>query len=419
MAAAGISQLGFVTWDRDTPTGGTVYDQNLVTELRALGIAVRLHQLAGPWPETDASTQANLAQSLRAQPACLVDGILAGASPEVVAAAVESGHAVTLVVHLPISDELGLDPARRERYAALEGQAVRAASGVVCPSHWCAAELRQRYGRSDLGVAIPGVTPAPAAPGSQHSGGAPRLLTLASLTPTKDQLTLVRAFARLTDLAWSADLVGFDVADPGYAARVRHEVAEAGLKDRISVTGALTGSALDQRWDAADLLVLPSRVETFGLVVTEALARGIPAIVSAGTGAVEALQQGATVPTDAVQGTAGPTDAMQGTAGPTDAMPGTAGPTDAMPGTAVPPGDPTALAAVLRRWLTEPTLRRAWQQSALARRGNLPGWQRTAEAVLSYLERPQQPLSTPTGSPPALPPMTPPVPPRPAPSFRS
>ena len=409
MAAAGISQLGFVTWDRDTPTGGTVYDQNLVTELRALGIAVRLHQLAGPWPETDASTQANLAQALRAQPACLVDGILAGASPEVVAAAVESGHAVTLVVHLPISDELGLDPARRERYAALEGQAVRAASGVVCPSHWCAAELRQRYGRSDLGVAIPGVTPAPAAPGSQHSGGAPRLLTLASLTPTKDQLTLVRAFARLTDLAWSADLVGFDVADPGYAARVRHEVAEAGLKDRISVTGALTGSALDQRWDAADLLVLPSRVETFGLVVTEALARGIPAIVSAGTGAVEALQQGATVPTDAVQGTAGPTDAMQGTAGPTDAM----------PGTAVPPGDPTALAAVLRRWLTEPTLRRAWQQSALARRGNLPGWQRTAEAVLSYLERPQQPLSTPTGSPPALPPMTPPVPLRPAPSFRS
>ena len=399
MAAAGISQLGFVTWDRDTPTGGTVYDQNLVTELRAVGIAVRLHRLAGPWPETDASTQANLARALRAQPACLVDGILAGASPEVVAAAVESGHAVTLVVHLPISDELGLDPARRERYAALEGQAVRAASGVVCPSHWCAAELRQRYGRSDLGVAIPGVTPAPAAPGSQHSGGAPRLLTLASLTPTKDQLTLVRAFARLTDLAWSADLVGFDVADPGYAARVRHEVAEAGLKDRISVTGALTGSALDQRWDAADLLVLPSRVETFGLVVTEALARGIPAIVSAGTGAVEALQQGATVPTDAVQGTAGPTDAM--------------------PGTAVPPGDPTALAAVLRRWLTEPTLRRAWQQSALARRGNLPGWQRTAEAVLSYLERPQQPLSTPTGSPPALPPMTPPVPPRPAPSFRS
>jgi glycosyltransferase involved in cell wall biosynthesis len=385
MAAAGIPQLGFVTWDRDIPTGGTVYDQNLVTELRALGIPIRLHRLAGPWPEADASTQANLARALRAQPACLVDGILAGASPEVIAAAVESGHAVTLVVHLPISDELGLDPARRERYAALESQAVRAASGVVCPSRWCAAELRRRYGRSDLGVAVPGVTPAPAARGSQRSG-LPRLLTLASLTPTKDQITLVRALAQLSDLGWLADLVGFDLADLGYAARVRHEVAEVGLADRIRVTGALTGSALDQRWDAADLLVLPSRIETFGLVVTEALARGIPAIVSASTGAVEALQQGATLPTDA------------------------------MPGTAVPPGDPTTLAAVLRRWLTEPTLRLAWKQSALARRGNLPGWQRTAEAVLSYLQRRQQPSSTPTGSPLGLPPTTPPAPP---PSTRS
>jgi glycosyltransferase involved in cell wall biosynthesis len=289
------------------------------------------------------------------------------------------------VVHLPISDELGLDPARRERYAALEAQAVRAASGVVCPSRWCAAELRRRYGRSDTGVAVPGVTPAPAARGSQHSG-LPRLLTLASLTPTKDQVTLVRALAQLSDLGWLADLVGFDLADPGYAARVRHEVAEVGLVDRIRVTGALTGSALDQQWDAADLLVLPSRIETFGLVVTEALARGIPAIVSASTGAVEALQQGATLPTDA------------------------------MPGTAVPPGDPTTLAAVLRRWLTEPTLRLAWKQSALARRGNLPGWQRTAEAVLSYLQRRQQPSSTPTGSPLGLPPTTPPAPP---PSARS
>jgi glycosyltransferase involved in cell wall biosynthesis len=208
------------------------------------------------------------------------------------------------------------------------------------------------------------------------------------LTPTKDQVTLVRAFAQLTDLAWLADLVGLDMADQGYAARVRHEIFEVGLADRIRVTGALTGPSLDQRWDAADLLVLPSRVETFGLVVTEALARGIPAIVSAGTGAVEALQQGATLPTDA------------------------------MPGTAVPPGDPTTLAAVLRRWLTEPTLRRAWRQSALARRGNLPGWQTTAEAVLSYLERPPQPSSTPAGSPPALPPTTPPGSPRSAPSFR-
>jgi glycosyltransferase involved in cell wall biosynthesis len=376
-----MPSLGFVTWDNDAPTGGTVYDRKLITELRALGIAVRQHELAGPWPEADASAQAELARALRAQPACLVDGILVGAAPDVVVAAVEAGHAVTMVVHLPISDELGLHPKRRERYAALEAQAVHAASGVVCPSHWGAAELRRRYGRTDIEVAAPGVEPAPAARGSLHAG-LPRLLTLASLTPTKDQITLVRALARLTDLGWLADLVGFDLADPGYAARVRHEVAKAELADRIRITGPLIGPALDQRWDAADLLVLPSRVETFGLVVTEALAHGIPAIVSAGTGAVEALEQGATAQSRTT------------------------------PGAAIRPGDPAPLADVLREWLTRPELRRAWREAALARRATLPGWQQTAAAVLSYLKRPRQPSLTRAGSPPASPPTTPPAPPR-------
>ena len=76
------------------------------------GIDVRLHQLAGPWPEGDASTHATLARALRAAPACLVDGIVGCGSPEVVVAAVESGHAVTIMVHLPIGDEFGLEPAR-------------------------------------------------------------------------------------------------------------------------------------------------------------------------------------------------------------------------------------------------------------------------------------------------------------------
>ena len=131
MTAAGGTLLGFVTWDRDEPTGGNVYNRALITELRALGMDVRLQELAGPWPDGDASTHLALARSLRATPACLVDGIVASGSPDVVAAAVESGHAVTIVVHLPISDELSLEPAQRQRYALLESRAARA-SGVLC-----------------------------------------------------------------------------------------------------------------------------------------------------------------------------------------------------------------------------------------------------------------------------------------------
>jgi glycosyltransferase involved in cell wall biosynthesis len=386
MPAAGSPPLGFLTWDRQNPTGGNVYNRALIAELRALGIDVRLQRLAGPWPDGDASTHLALARALRATPASLVDGIVACGSPDVVAAAVEAGHVVSIVVHLPLSDELGIEPARRERYALLESQAVHAASGVLCSSRWAAAELNSRYGLGDVGVAVPGVTPAGVARGSQDFGP-PRLLSLASLTPTKDQLTLIRALAQLADLPWTADLVGSDRADLGYAAQVRAEIAAAGLAERIMVPGALVGQALDQKWRDADLLVLTSRVETYGLVVTEALARGIPAIVSAGTGAVEALQEGAT--------------------------------TAETPGTAVPAADPQSLAAVLRSWLTEPLLRQSWRRAALARRDTLPGWQQTAEAVVAYLNRPPKAPSTRAGLPPASPPTPRRGPPRSAPSSLS
>jgi glycosyltransferase involved in cell wall biosynthesis len=380
--------LGFVTWDRDDPTGGNVYNRALIAELRTLGIDIRPQELAGPWPDGDASTHLALARALRSTAACLVDGIVACGSPDVVAAAVESGHSVTIVVHLPLGDEFGIGPARRQRYALLESRAVHAASGVLCSSRWAAAELISRYGRDDVGVAVPGVTPAAVSRGSQDSG-LPRLLGLASLTPTKDQLTLIRALAQLADLPWTADLIGSDRADPDYAARVRTEIVAAGLSERIMVHGVLVGEALDQKWAAADLLVLTSRVETYGLVVTEALAHGIPAVVSVGTGAVEALQEGAT-----------PDSAET-------------------PGTAVPAADPEGLATVLRSWLTEPVLRRSWRQAALDRRDTLPGWQQTAEAVVAYLNRPPGSMLTRAGLPP-VPPLTPRrAPQRSAPSYPS
>jgi glycosyltransferase involved in cell wall biosynthesis len=364
------THLGFVTWDRDAPTGGNAYNQAVVAELRAVGIDVQLHTLAGPWPEGDASSHIQLARALQGAPLSLVDGIVGSAAPDVIAAAVHAGHMIIIVLHLPISDELGLEPSRRERYAALEARAVHAASGVLCSSRWSAADLSRRYGRDDIGVAVPGVAPAAVSAGSQHSGP-PHFLTVASLTPTKDQLTLVRALARLVDLPWTAALVGTDQADAEYAAAVRAEITAAGLVKRITVPGQLIDAALDRQWNAADLLLLPSRRETYGLVIGEALARGIPAVVSADTGAVEALQQGATAKNEAV------------------------------PGIAVPAGEPSKVAAVLRRWLTEPPLRHAWRRAALARRDTLPGWQQTAAAVLAYLERPGNRPSIPTGSPPA------------------
>jgi glycosyltransferase involved in cell wall biosynthesis len=373
-------RLGFVTWDRDIPTGGNVYNHNLIAELRALDVEVRLHTLPGPWPEGNASTHAQLARAVQQAPTSLVDGIVACGAPDVIAAAVDSGRVIIILVHLPISDELGLEPSRRERYAALESRAIQAASGVLCTSRWSAAHLRRRFGRRDVGVAVPGVRPAAAVARGSQQAGHPRFLTLATLTPTKDQLTVVRALAQVAELGWTAALVGSDRAASNYAAQLRGEIAAAGLAERIAVPGMLVGDALDREWDAADLLIVPSRIETYGLVIGEALTRGIPAVVPAGTGAAEALHQGATSHSDAA------------------------------PGTTVSPGDPQSLAALLRRWLTDAPLRHMWRRAALAQRDTLPGWQQTAEAVLAYLER-LQPPSIQAGLPPGSPPTPPPAPP--------
>ena len=372
------TQLGFVTWDRVDPTGGTVYNQALVAELRSGGIDVRLHALAGPWPAGDTISHTQLERALRQTPASLVDGIVACGAPDALAAAIGAGHLIIIVLHLPISDELGLAPRQRDRYIALEARALEVASGVLCPSHWSAAEVSRRYGLRDVGVAVPGVTPAVVAQGSRHTG-LPRILTLASLTPTKDQLSLVQALAQVSGLAWTAALIGSDQADPDYAARLRAEIVAAGLGARIAVPGLLVGKALGREWDATDLLVLPSRIESYGLVIGEALARGIPAVVTAGTGAVEALEQRATIAAGASSDR----------------------PSGATPGAVIPAGDPASLAGILRSWLSEPTARRAWREAAVVRRDTLPGWQQTAAAVLDYLERRWNLSSTRAGSPPA------------------
>ena len=120
----------------------------------------------------------------------------------------------------------------------------------------------------------------------------PRLLAVGSLTAVKDQSTLVAALGQVADVPWTASFLGGDTVDPGYAATVRDAIQDAGLCDRIAVGGAVGGDALETEWAAADLLIHPSRSETYGLVVTEALARGIPAVVTAGTGLVEALHAG-------------------------------------------------------------------------------------------------------------------------------
>ncbi|MEU5696759.1 glycosyltransferase family 4 protein [Actinosynnema sp. NPDC020468] len=317
-----------VTPDLAAPTGGNHYDLRVADGFRLLTVP-------GSWPRPSAASRAALRDRLAECPDgsfVLLDGLVACGVPDVVvphAGRVRLG----VLVHLPLADETGLDPASAAALDAAERTVLRAASTVVATSPSTARRLAAHHGLAHVHSVPPGTDPAPLATGVD---GVSALLVVASLTPRKGHDVLLDALSTLADVPWTCAFVGpSGPAEPA----VRRWCRARGLGDRVRLTGPLTGAALAAAYDAADLFVLPSRAETFGMVVTEALARGLPVIASA-------------VP-----------DALDGG------------------GVLVPPGDAAALADALRRWFHDPDHRRDLRVRAAARRERLSTWEDCARLL--------------------------------------
>jgi glycosyltransferase involved in cell wall biosynthesis len=337
--------------DPARPSGGNTYDRRVCRGLAALGWAVHEHPVPGAWPSPGEAGHAALARSVGRIPdgaAVLLDGLIASAAPEALAPHARRLRLVVLVHMLlgqhPPDDAPGAVRAR-------EREVLAAAAAVITTSEWTRSRLEQLYALpSDrVHVAEPGVDHARVAPGTAGGGA---LLCVAALTPGKGHDVLLDAFATATDLRWHCVCVGSLIRDPAFAACVRRATHEQGLDQRVRFPGPRTGAELDRAYAAADLLVLASRAETYGMVVTEALARGLPVIAADVGGVTEALGK-----------------AADGT----------------RPGLLVAPGDPAALGAALRTWLGDAELRRRLRRAARARRTSLRRWPATASVVAGVL----------------------------------
>jgi glycosyltransferase involved in cell wall biosynthesis len=331
--------------DPATPSGGNTYDRRVCRGLAALGWSVREHAVAGAWPSPLPAERAGLARVLATVPdnaVVLFDGLVASAVPDVLVP--QAGRLrLVVLVHMPLGDPLG---------EGAEGTALACTSAVITTSAWTRKRLLEEYGLPPdrVHVATPGVDPAPLAPGSDAGS---ELLCVAAVTPHKGHDLLAEALATLTDLRFSCVCVGALHRDPGFVRRLRRLLKAYGLADRIRFAGPLTGDDLGAAYAAADLLVLASRGETYGMVVTEALARGIPVLATAVGGLPETLGRA---------------------------------PDGSLPGLLVEPGDPAALAGALRHWLGDAGVRRRLRCSARGRRTTLTGWAVTAERVSSVLK---------------------------------
>ncbi|GGB52684.1 glycosyl transferase family 1 [Tistrella bauzanensis] len=337
----------------DLATGGYVYDRRIMAALAALGHEVETLALpAGQDARAEAIHARLHADNAPAVGAMLIDGLaLPGLAPLL---ADLRRHArcprLLALVHHPMALETGLTADRATDLERQERAALALVDGVVATSPATAALLTDGgWTRHPVVVIEPGLSVEPAMPavpgddgGADDGGNAGeiRLLCVASLTPRKAHQDLVAALSDLGGApggsTWRLDLVGPDTLDPDHAGRVRAAIDAAGLGDRIRCHGVLSGAALARCYAAADVFVLPSRFEGYGMAFAEAMAAGLP-VVGCVAGAVPDL-----VPASA--------------------------------GILVPPGDVPALAHALGRLIADADLRRQLAAGAAVAGAALPRW---------------------------------------------
>jgi glycosyltransferase involved in cell wall biosynthesis len=282
-----------------TPTGGYEYDRRMVAGLHARGWDVDVRELEDSFPEPTLAALDDVASQLAAIPdraLVLVDGLALGAMPDQVERESRRLRLIALV-HMPLASAVGLHAADTARLQASESRALAAVSGAIVTGRSTIAVLRA-YGLADDRIALvePGTDRAPLARGSQSAYNPKRrdhpveLLCVATVNAAKGHNVLLNALSAIPDGAgvWHLTCVGSLDRDPSTVNHVRALVSTRGLEDRVSLVGAQHGAALEVCWDRADVFVLATCSETYGMAVAEALAHGLP-VVSTTTGAIPEL----------------------------------------------------------------------------------------------------------------------------------
>ena len=332
----------------DTPTGGYAYDRRVIAELAATGLDIAPLSLDGAFPTpSGAEVEAALARLAATPPETILlgDGLAFGALPADRLKAL--GRRLVALVHHPLALETGLSPELAEHLFQSEKAVLKAADAVITVSPETGRTLVARYGVSPerLTLAVPGTEPMARVPAD---GEPPRLIAVGSLTPRKGYDILFDALDRIADLDFSLAIAGAAHLDPPTAGMVATRAAVA-PRGNIRLLGQLNRADLDAAYAQADIFVHPSLYEGYGMVLAEAMRRGLPVVCTTGGAAGETVPDGA--------------------------------------GLKVPPGDAEAFAEALRSLIADPARRRAFADAAFAAGQQLPSWADTAAVIGQVLAK--------------------------------
>ena len=345
-----IRRIAFaVPGDLSTPTGGYAYDRRIIGELRRLGFGVDVIDLGEGFPRPNAETRAAALAKLAKVPrgvAIVVDGLALGVLPEV--AALRGRNPLIGLVHHPLALETGLAPDEAERFRKSERAALASMQTIVVTSPAIARVLVADYGVSSdaLSVAPPGSERVACARGG--GGDIVALLSVGIVVPRKGYDLLVAALATLGDLPWRLVIVGDRRRDAQASARLDADILRHGLTARIAIEGAVSAERLAALYSAADVFVLASRYEGYGMAFAQAIACGVPVIGTTAGAIPETVPAGA--------------------------------------GLLVPPDDVPALAAALRLLISDRDARARLAGNARAASNLLPTWAASAAVFARAIE---------------------------------
>jgi glycosyltransferase involved in cell wall biosynthesis len=174
-----------------------------------------------------------------------------------------------------------------------------------------------------------------------------RVLCVANLTPGKGHDILLRALSTVNS-EWVLVCAGSAERDARHAADLRTLADTLGVSSRVEWVGELDEVALEAQYRDADLFVLPTRAETYGMAVAEAISHGVP-VVSTRTGEIPSIVGDG--------------------------------------GVLAAPDDGEDFRAALDAVLNDPALCRKLEAGARQAAANLPTWDEAAEAIADVLTR--------------------------------
>jgi glycosyltransferase involved in cell wall biosynthesis len=329
-----MTQLAFVVAGRlDQLTGGYLYDRHIIEELQARGRSITVVELDSDDPQPAFA-------GLIGGTTVVIDGLALPDLAEVIAL---QRHRLRLValIHGPVAAEAGLAPPAAKRAAAVEAALLAQVHGVICPSRNTAAAVAGYGIAAERITVVPPGTPKPNPPVPPRRRPVRALLCVANLLPRKGHAVLIEALAQIVDLDWTLLIIGSVERDPATVREVRRLISAAGLDGRITLAGEKSPAVVRDAYREADLFVLPSFYEGYGMVYAEAMAHGLP-IIATRAGAIPE-----TVPLEA--------------------------------GLLVLPGDSVGLARALWRVIADPGLAARLGRGSRAAGACLSDWRQAAE----------------------------------------